>query len=121
MRKSSFSPKRCMSHVNGNSSSRTSIGPHGRLQGSEVVLYSASMCCKVQHTIPLSTTMSSKRGRKPSSKPRAARASASLPSETYSTLQQIAKQKRVSVAWVIREAAERYIAEQCPLPEERRT
>jgi len=30
-------------------------------------------------------------------------------------LQEIAKQKKVSVAWVIRDAAEKYIAEQWPL------
>lgn len=59
--------------------------------------------------------MAAKRGRKASSKPRSTRASASLPPELYSTLQQIAKQKKVSVAWVIRDAAEKYIAEQWPL------
>lgn len=56
-----------------------------------------------------------RRGRKPSGKPRAARASASLPPEIYRTLQAIARQKKVSVAWVIRDAAERYIADQWPL------
>lgn len=59
--------------------------------------------------------MATKRGRKPTDKPRATRASASLPPELYSTLQLIAKQKKVSVAWVIRDAAEKYIAEQWPL------
>ncbi|ASK94864.1 ribbon-helix-helix domain-containing protein [Xanthomonas campestris pv. trichodesmae] len=58
-----------------------------------------------------------KRGRKPSGKPRAARASASLQPELYQTLQAIAKQKKVSVAWVIRDAAEKYIAAQWPLLE----
>jgi predicted DNA-binding ribbon-helix-helix protein len=60
-------------------------------------------------------SMATKRGRKPSGKPRATRASASLPPELYTTLQEIAKQKKVSVAWVIRDAAEKYIAEQWPL------
>lgn len=55
------------------------------------------------------------RGRKPTGKPRATRASASLPPELYATLQDIAKQKKVSVAWVIRDAAEKYIEEQWPL------
>ncbi|MCO5977551.1 ribbon-helix-helix protein, CopG family [Ideonella oryzae] len=64
--------------------------------------------------------MPSKRGRKPSGKPRAARATASLPPEVYSTLQDIARQKKVSVAWVIRDAAERYINEQWPLLAESR-
>lgn len=59
--------------------------------------------------------MATKRGRKPTGKPRSTRASASLPPELYSTLQAIAKQKKVSVAWVIRDAAERYVAEQWPL------
>lgn len=58
-----------------------------------------------------------KRGRKPTGKPRATRASASLPPEIYQTLQDIAKQKKVSVAWVIRDAAEKYIAAQWPLLE----
>lgn len=61
--------------------------------------------------------MADKRGRKPTGKPRAMRASASLPPEIYSTLQDIAKHKKVSVAWVIRDAAEKYIAEQWPLIE----
>jgi predicted DNA-binding protein len=64
--------------------------------------------------------MVAKRGRKPTGKPRSTRASASLPPELYSTLQDIAKQKKVSVAWVIRDAAEKYIAEQWPLLESAR-
>jgi metal-responsive CopG/Arc/MetJ family transcriptional regulator len=64
--------------------------------------------------------MVAKRGRKSTGKPRAARVSASLPPELYQTLQDIAKQKKVSVAWVIRDAAEKYIAEQWPLLEGRR-
>jgi len=43
------------------------------------------------------------------------RATASLPPEIYQTLQDIAKQKKVSVAWVIRDAAEKYVADQWPL------
>ncbi len=57
----------------------------------------------------------STRGRKPTGKPRSARASASLPPDIYQALQDIAKEKKVSVAWVIRDAAERYIAEKWPL------
>ncbi len=64
--------------------------------------------------------MTENRGRKPTGKPRAARASASLPPDIYSALQELAKQKKVSVAWVIRDAAEKYIADQWPLLEERR-
>lgn len=65
--------------------------------------------------------MTASQGRKPSGQPRVTRASASLPPEIYSTLQEIAKQKKVSVAWVIRDAAERYIAEQWPLLEDQKS
>ena len=37
------------------------------------------------------------------------RASISFPPELYETLESIAKQKKVSLAWVVRDAAERYI------------
>lgn len=57
----------------------------------------------------------SRRGRKPSGRPPSVRANASLPPDVYRTLRDIAKQKKVSVAWVIREAAEKYIADQWPL------
>jgi predicted DNA-binding protein len=39
------------------------------------------------------------------------RASISFPPEVYETLETIAKEKKVSLAWVVREAAERYIAD----------
>ncbi len=39
------------------------------------------------------------------------RASISFPQETYRTLEEIAQQKKVSLAWVVREASEKYIAQ----------
>lgn len=60
-----------------------------------------------------------RKGRQPLGRSRATRASASLPPDVYQTLQDIARQKRVSFAWVIRDAAEKYIAEQWPLFKER--
>ena len=45
----------------------------------------------------------------------AVRATISFPPEVYETLEVIAKQKKVSLAWVVREAAERYLAEKWPL------
>jgi predicted DNA-binding protein len=45
----------------------------------------------------------------------AVRASISFPPDIYDTLESIAKEKKVSLAWVVREAAERYIAEKWPL------
>lgn len=43
------------------------------------------------------------------------RASVTFPPDLYRMLEQIAKQKKVSIAWVVREAAERYVADQWPL------
>jgi metal-responsive CopG/Arc/MetJ family transcriptional regulator len=43
------------------------------------------------------------------------RASVSFPPELYRTLEQIAKQKKVSLAWVVREAAEQYVTQKWPL------
>jgi metal-responsive CopG/Arc/MetJ family transcriptional regulator len=39
----------------------------------------------------------------------AVRASISFPRELYETLEQIAQQKKVSLAWVVRDAAEKYV------------
>lgn len=52
--------------------------------------------------------------RKPKTEP-SPRTSVTLPLEVYSSLEIIAKQKKVSMAWVMREAAEKYVAEQWPL------
>jgi metal-responsive CopG/Arc/MetJ family transcriptional regulator len=43
------------------------------------------------------------------------RASISFPPELYRTLEDIARRKKVSLAWVVRDAAEKYVAEQWPL------
>lgn len=43
------------------------------------------------------------------------RATISFPSDIYQTLEDIAKQKKVSLAWVVREASEQYIADKWPL------
>lgn len=40
------------------------------------------------------------------------RASVSLPQTLHAELQQLARDKRVSLAWVIRDAAEKYVAVQ---------
>jgi predicted DNA-binding ribbon-helix-helix protein len=39
------------------------------------------------------------------------RASISFPPDLYETLEEIAKQKKVSLAWVVRDAAERYVTD----------
>lgn len=38
------------------------------------------------------------------------RASISFPSDLYETLEQLAKQKKVSLAWVVRDAVEQYVS-----------
>jgi hypothetical protein len=43
------------------------------------------------------------------------RATISFPSEIYQTLEGIAREKKVSLAWVVREASEQYIAGKWPL------
>jgi len=41
----------------------------------------------------------------------AVRASISFPPALYETIGEIAKQKKVSLAWVVREAAEKYVTD----------
>jgi len=48
------------------------------------------------------------------------RASVTFPPDLYRTLEQIAKEKKVSLAWVVRDAAERYVADQQPMPRQRK-
>lgn len=43
------------------------------------------------------------------------RVSISFPPDIYETLESIAREKKVSLAWVVREAAENYIADRRPL------
>ena len=45
------------------------------------------------------------------------RASVSFPADLYRTLEEIAAQNKVSVAWVIRDAAEKYVSDRWPLLE----
>jgi hypothetical protein len=49
------------------------------------------------------------------STPSTQRASVSFPPDLHRTLEEIAKQKKVSFAWVVRDAAEKYVADQMPL------
>ena len=46
------------------------------------------------------------------------RASVSFPSKLYHTVELIAEQKKVSIAWVVRDAVEKYVADQWPLLKE---
>ncbi len=46
---------------------------------------------------------------------RSPRTSVTFPPEIYKVLEDLARKKKVSVAWVVRDAAEKYIADQWPL------
>jgi metal-responsive CopG/Arc/MetJ family transcriptional regulator len=59
--------------------------------------------------------MATKRPVKPKDKSKSVRASVSFPKDLYETLEQLAKGKKVSVAWIVRDATEKYIADQWPL------
>lgn len=56
-----------------------------------------------------------KRTSQPAHEPKTTRASVSFPRELYETLESIAKEKKVSVAWIVRDAAEKYVGDQWPL------
>jgi predicted DNA-binding protein len=56
-----------------------------------------------------------KKGKISSNPGMAVRASISFPPDVYEGLEIIAKEKKVSLAWVVREAAEQYIGEKWPL------
>jgi metal-responsive CopG/Arc/MetJ family transcriptional regulator len=44
--------------------------------------------------------------------PQATRASVTFPSVVYADVEALAKSKKVSVAWIVRDAVERYVAEE---------
>jgi hypothetical protein len=59
--------------------------------------------------------MATKRSMRPEMGLSSVRATITFPSELYSTLEKIAEQKKVSLAWVVRDAVEQYIGEKWPL------
>ncbi len=54
-------------------------------------------------------------GRPPVANPLEVRATVSLRRDVYETIEALARQKKVSAAWILREAADRYLADQWPL------
>ncbi len=53
-------------------------------------------------------------------KPAPVRISVSFPPELHGPLEEISKQKKVSLAWVVRDAVEQYVAARWPLFQEPR-
>lgn len=47
--------------------------------------------------------------------PKTVRASVSFPTDIYEELEKLAAAKKVSLAWIVREAAEKYVSDQWPL------
>lgn len=61
--------------------------------------------------------MATKKKSNPQPEPKTTRTSVSFPTDLYGTLEALAKEKKVTVAWVIRDAAEKYVGDQWPLLE----
>jgi predicted DNA-binding protein len=62
--------------------------------------------------------MSEKKPSKDKPRPlRQPRASITFPPKLYRNLENLAKEKKVSIAWVVRDAAEKYVMDQSLAPE----
>jgi len=60
-------------------------------------------------------TNAKRKARSSKGPPKSPRTSVTFPPDLYQTLEQLAERKKVSVAWIVRDAAERYVEEQWPL------
>lgn len=61
------------------------------------------------------STMAANSKKKTADEGKTARMSISFPAELYETLNEIAKEKKVSFGWVVREATEKYVEDRWPL------
>lgn len=59
--------------------------------------------------------MVTKRKASPAAVKSMVRTSVGFPPDLYRTLEQIAEMQKVSVGWIVRDAAERYVADRWPL------
>ena len=59
--------------------------------------------------------MVTKRKTKAEAPTRMTRMSVGFPPELFRTLEQIADQQKVSVGWIVRDAAEKYVSDRWPL------
>lgn len=59
--------------------------------------------------------MATKRKASPAAAKSMVRTSVGFPRDLYRTLEQIAEKQKVSVGWIVRDAAEKYIADRWPL------
>ena len=82
--------------------------------------FTAMVSCGAVLYSPASERAQVTRGAKRKQKPfpvegTSIRATISFPSELYKTLEGIAREKKVSLAWVVREASEQYVVDKWPL------
>lgn len=63
--------------------------------------------------------MRSRKHQPPPESKRTARITVTLPPENYETIVRIAKTKKVSTSWVVRDAVDKYLAADMPLFAER--
>jgi hypothetical protein len=108
----------------GNGESEISFGKYSGQSSDHIVnalfigycLGAARWCNVVQHTKPGAVSVPGPKRKPPkTSISRSPRTSVTFPPDIYQTLEDLAKKKKVSVAWIVRDAAEKYIAEQWPL------
>ena len=59
--------------------------------------------------------MAAKKRRKKGTDAAMPRTSVSFPPEVYKTLEDLAARRKVSIGWVVRDAVEKYVADQWPL------
>lgn len=71
--------------------------------------------CKLMHLLATERVMPKPKQQSRVKRKRTLRLSVSLPTELYEVLDQIASQNRVSLAWVLRDAAEKYVNDKWPL------
>lgn len=67
----------------------------------------------------LVTPVTKRKGKAASGENAPVRATISFPSDLYKALEELAREKKVSIAWVVRDAAEQYVKGKCPLSKER--
>ena len=75
----------------------------------------APLWCNVVQLTETGIPMTAALKQSPQAKEGTARASVTFPAGLYAELERIAEAKKVSVAWVVRDAAEKYVAAEYPL------
>ena len=72
-------------------------------------------CGEAYDVLQMSARVTAKKTKPESDAAASVRATISFPSDRYAALEEIAKQKKVSLAWVVREAVDNYIEGKWPL------